>query len=89
MRANTLQSLNSSFNPKPAVEVKITIFTSQDKKTRDPTKAARCGSKNGRGVPCQYPEMANGRCRLQAHGIANSRETFMSRVGICSICLSN
>jgi hypothetical protein len=32
----------------------------------DLTKAARCGAKNRRGLPCQCPAMANGRCRL--HG---------------------
>ena len=32
----------------------------------DLTKAARCGAKNRRDLPCQCPAMANGRCRL--HG---------------------
>jgi hypothetical protein len=32
----------------------------------DLTNAARCGAKNRRGLPCQCPAMANGRCRL--HG---------------------
>ena len=32
----------------------------------DFSKAPRCGAKNRRGVPCQCPAMANGRCRL--HG---------------------
>jgi hypothetical protein len=32
----------------------------------DLTKAARCAAKNRRGLPCQCPAMANGRCRL--HG---------------------
>ena len=32
----------------------------------DLTKAARCGAKNRRGLPCQCPAMSNGRCRL--HG---------------------
>ena len=32
----------------------------------DFTKAARCGAKNRRGLPCQQPAMKNGRCRL--HG---------------------
>jgi hypothetical protein len=32
----------------------------------DFTAAPRCGAKNRRGLPCQCPAMANGRCRL--HG---------------------
>ena len=32
----------------------------------DLTRAARCGAKNRRGLPCQCPAMPNGRCRL--HG---------------------
>src|SRR5438128_2559681 len=32
----------------------------------DFTKAARCGAKNRRGMPCRCPAIANGRCRL--HG---------------------
>ena len=32
----------------------------------DFSKAPRCGAKNRRGMPCQCPAMANGRCRL--HG---------------------
>ena len=32
----------------------------------DPTQAPRCGARNRRGLPCQCPAMANGRCRL--HG---------------------
>jgi len=32
----------------------------------DFTKAARCGAKNRRGMPCRCPAMANRRCRL--HG---------------------
>jgi len=32
----------------------------------DFSRAPRCGAKNRRGLPCQCPAMANGRCRI--HG---------------------
>jgi hypothetical protein len=52
----------------------------------NPDSAARCGARTRRGVPCQGPAMANGRCRMHGgrstgprtkEGLARSQQVTM------------